>query len=134
MSLRDAFFRAGFPVLVLVLLLISSVDAQKKNKNKGEGGVGGGGENSELNGQGNSTDTEVEEKPTGPPLTGNPQLDYIHDPNLPHELMNYDLSDYPFYKRVPKEGHNFTCDGRLDGFYASPAHKCQVRRRGTTGQ
>merc|ERR1719376_714020 len=61
-----------------------------------------------------------------PPLTGDPQIDYKYDPNLPYELIGYDLSDYPFYKRVPKEGHNFTCDGRLDGFYASIPHKCQV--------
>ncbi|KAK8744905.1 hypothetical protein OTU49_000679 [Cherax quadricarinatus] len=69
----------------------------------------------------------VEEKPK---LTGNPQIDYIHDPNLPHELLGYDLSTYPFYKRLPKDlldpKFNFTCDNRHDGFYASIPHKCQV--------
>ena len=65
---------------------------------------------------------------TDPPpvLTGDPQLDYVHDPNLPRELNNFDLSDYPFYKRVPDVEFNFTCDDRHDGFYASVPHKCQV--------
>lgn len=58
-------------------------------------------------------------------LTGNPQIDYIHDPNLPFQLNGYNLSDYPFYHRVPKN-INFSCDGRKDGFYASVEHKCQV--------
>lgn len=70
---------------------------------------------------------------TRPPLTGNPQIDYKFDPNLPHELIGYDLSDYPFYNKLPKDlldpKFNFTCDGRHDGFYASIPHKCQVRRR-----
>lgn len=60
-------------------------------------------------------------------MTGNPQIDYIHDPNLPRELNGYNLSDYPFYHRVPKN-INFSCDGRKDGFYASIEHKCQVIR------
>jgi len=59
-------------------------------------------------------------------ITGDPRNDYKYDPNLPHELIGYDLSTYPFYKRPPTEGHNFTCDGRLDGFYASIPHHCQV--------
>lgn len=58
-------------------------------------------------------------------LTGNPQIDYVHDPNLPRELNGYNLSDYPFYSRVPKN-INFSCDGRKEGFYASVEHKCQV--------
>ena len=63
----------------------------------------------------------------GPVLTGDPQKDYVHDPNLPRELRGYDLSDYPFYGRVPKpKTMNFTCDGLHDGFYASIPHKCQV--------
>lgn len=95
----------------------------------GEGGDGGGGE--ELGS-------------TRPPLTGNPQIDYKFDPNLPHELIGYDLSEYPFYNKLPKDlldpSFNFTCDGRHDGFYASIPHKCQVRRgetkscRGMTGK
>lgn len=67
------------------------------------------------------------EKPK-PVLTGIPQIDYIHDPNLPRELKGYDLSDYPFYKRVPNVEFNFSCEDRHDGFYASIPHKCQVRQ------
>lgn len=62
---------------------------------------------------------------TKPTLTGNPQIDYIWDPNLPKELNGYNLSDYPFYERVP-EDIDFKCDGLHDGFYASVPHKCQV--------
>jgi hypothetical protein len=71
-----------------------------------------------------STDASNVTKPT---LTGNPQLDYIWDPNLPKELNGYNLSEYPFYERVP-EDIDFKCDGLHDGFYASVPHKCQVRR------
>ncbi|CAH0551547.1 unnamed protein product [Brassicogethes aeneus] len=63
---------------------------------------------------------------TKPPLTGNPQIDYIWDPNLPKELNGHNLSDYPFYERVPDEVIAFKCDGLHDGFYASIPHKCQV--------
>ncbi|CAG0922940.1 unnamed protein product [Notodromas monacha] len=63
---------------------------------------------------------------TTPKLTGDPQKDYLFDPNLPRELNGYDLSDYPFYGRVPKN-MSFKCDGRHDGFYASKVHKCQAR-------
>lgn len=67
---------------------------------------------------------ETETKPT---LTGIPQIDYKHDPNLPRELNGYNLTDYPFYSSVPPlEEINFTCDGLHDGFYASIPHKCQV--------
>jgi hypothetical protein len=69
-----------------------------------------------------STDASNVTKPT---LTGNPQLDYIWDPNLPKELNGYNLSEYPFYERVP-EDIDFKCDGLHDGFYASVPHKCQV--------
>ncbi|VEN60677.1 unnamed protein product [Callosobruchus maculatus] len=62
---------------------------------------------------------------TKPTLTGNPQIDYVWDPNLPKELNGYNLSDYPFYERVP-EDIDFKCDGLHDGFYASVKHKCQV--------
>lgn len=71
------------------------------------------------------TSVEVNQTITKPPLTGNPQIDYILDPNLPFELKNYNLSDYPFYDRVPEE-IDFKCDGLHDGFYASVVHKCQV--------
>lgn len=58
-------------------------------------------------------------------LTGNPQIDYIYDPNLPRELNGYNLSSYPFYNSMPKD-IDFKCDGLHDGFYASVPHKCQV--------
>lgn len=70
---------------------------------------------------------EGEETNSTTKLTGNPQLDYIHDPNLPRELNGYDLSDYPFYSTAPKpETIDFKCDGLHDGFYASIPTKCQV--------
>jgi hypothetical protein len=62
---------------------------------------------------------------TKSPLTGIPQIDYVHDPNLPRELNGYNLTEYPFYDRVPDE-IDFKCDGLHDGFYASIPHKCQV--------
>jgi hypothetical protein len=68
---------------------------------------------------------------TKSPLTGIPQIDYIHDPNLPRELNGYNLTDYPFYDRVP-EDMDFKCDGLHDGFYASIPHKCQVMQRNAT--
>lgn len=71
--------------------------------------------------------SEVNNTVTKPPLTGIPQIDYIWDPNLPFELKNYNLSDYPFYDRVPDDQEiDFKCDGLHDGFYASVPHKCQV--------
>lgn len=64
---------------------------------------------------------------TRPPLTGIPQIDYIWDPNLPPALNGYNLSSYPFYYKMPgRDEMNFECDNRLDGFYASVLHKCQV--------
>ncbi|CAG7708411.1 unnamed protein product [Allacma fusca] len=57
--------------------------------------------------------------------TGNPQIDYLTDPNLPRELNGYNLSDYPFFNRVPTN-ISFKCDGLKDGFYASIEHKCQL--------
>lgn len=69
----------------------------------------------------------VVEGPTRPPLTGIPQIDYIWDPNLPPALNGYNLSNYPFFYRMPgRDEMNFECDNRLDGFYASVLHKCQV--------
>ncbi|CAG9863061.1 unnamed protein product [Phyllotreta striolata] len=75
----------------------------------------------------NTTETAPEgtSNVTKPVLTGIPQIDYIWDPNLPKELNGYNLSDYPFYERVP-ENITFKCDGLHDGFYASVVHKCQV--------
>lgn len=76
--------------------------------------------------EGSST-TESTSNVTKPTLTGNPQIDYIWDPNLPRELNGYNLTDYPFYDRVPpEEEFDFKCDGLHDGFYASVPHKCQV--------
>lgn len=72
-----------------------------------------------------TTEQSVDANSTKPTLTGNPQLDYVWDPNLPKELNGYNLSDYPFYERVP-EDIDFKCDGLHDGFYASVKHKCQV--------
>lgn len=71
------------------------------------------------------TDGEASGNSTKPVLTGIPQIDYIWDPNLPKELNGYNLSDYPFYERVPAN-ITFKCDGLHDGFYASVLHKCQV--------
>ncbi|XP_051172744.1 trichohyalin isoform X2 [Leptopilina boulardi] len=83
-----------------------------------EGGEGDDVESTTITvGEGNGT--------TGHILTGNPQIDYIWDPNLPRELNGYNLSDYPFYNSIP-EDINFKCDGLHDGFYASVPHKCQV--------
>lgn len=60
-------------------------------------------------------------------LTGIPQIDYVHDPNLPRELNGYNMSNYPFYATVPPpEEMDFKCDGLHDGFYASVPEKCQV--------
>ncbi|CAH1403356.1 unnamed protein product [Nezara viridula] len=58
-------------------------------------------------------------------LTGIPQKDYIHDPNLPRELKGHNLTNYPFYNAVP-EDIEFECDGLHDGFYASVPHHCQL--------
>ncbi|XP_076260285.1 uncharacterized protein LOC143196476 [Rhynchophorus ferrugineus] len=72
-----------------------------------------------------STSNNSTSNSTDPVLSGNPQIDYIYDPNLPKELNGYNLSEYPFYERVPEE-IDFKCDGLHDGFYASVPHKCQV--------
>ncbi|XP_063588115.1 serine/arginine repetitive matrix protein 1-like [Penaeus indicus] len=85
-----------------------------------------------------AAENKTETTTTRPPLTGNPQVDYKYDPNLPHELLGYDLSDYPFYARLPPDlldpSFNFTCDNRHDGFYASVPHKCQVYHNCLFGQ
>lgn len=99
------------------LLILALTSAQIKNKDNTEESEGAKAEGAPAG-------------PTRPPLTGNPQIDYIHDPNLPHELLGYDLSDYPFYNKLPKSllesSYNFSCEERHDGFYASIPHKCQV--------
>lgn len=66
------------------------------------------------------------EKPKDPRLTGDPRVDYVYDPNLPHELNGHNMSTYPFFSRVPPLS-TFECDGLHDGFYASIEHSCQVR-------
>uniref|UniRef100_A0A0N8AXN4 Cuticular protein analogous to peritrophins 1-H n=1 Tax=Daphnia magna TaxID=35525 RepID=A0A0N8AXN4_9CRUS len=77
----------------------------------------------------------VVEGSTRPPLTGIPQIDYIWDPNLPPALNGYNLSNYPFYYKMPgRDEMNFECDNRLDGFYASVFHKCQVYHQCLFGQ
>ncbi|XP_066903627.1 trichohyalin isoform X2 [Halyomorpha halys] len=73
-------------------------------------------------GEDGNTTTVVVKKPL---LTGIPQKDYIHDPNLPRELKGHNLTNYPFYNGVP-EDIEFECDGLHDGFYASVPHHCQV--------
>ncbi|XP_050316090.1 titin-like [Anthonomus grandis grandis] len=73
-----------------------------------------------------SSNSTADSNSTTPTLTGIPQIDYVWDPNLPKELNGYNLSDYPFYERVPDEKFDFKCDGLHDGFYASIPHKCQV--------
>lgn len=78
------------------------------------------------------TSTESVTNTTKSNLTGNPQIDYLLDPNLPQELNGYNLSEYPFYERVPDEEIDFKCDGLHDGFYASVPHKCQVRYLSST--
>ncbi|KAF5304760.1 hypothetical protein FQA39_LY09537 [Lamprigera yunnana] len=69
--------------------------------------------------------SQTAESTTKANFTGNPQIDYLYDPNLPRELNGYNLSSYPFYNGMP-EDIDFKCDGLHDGFYASVVHKCQV--------
>lgn len=63
--------------------------------------------------------------PNYKPRPDNRIIDYMVDPNFPHELKGADLTDYPFYISLPTEIH-FNCEGRHDGYYASIEHKCQV--------
>lgn len=59
--------------------------------------------------------------------TGNPNIDYIWDPNLPRELNGYNLSNYAFLDSVPPEDDiGFKCDDKRDGFYSSIKFSCQV--------
>ncbi|KAF5304840.1 hypothetical protein FQR65_LT07857 [Abscondita terminalis] len=71
------------------------------------------------------TEISQSENATKSNITGNPQIDYIYDPNLPRELNGYNLSSYPFYNSMPTD-IDFKCDGLHDGFYASVPHKCQL--------
>ncbi|KAK4329516.1 hypothetical protein Pmani_000134, partial [Petrolisthes manimaculis] len=102
------------------LLALGVTHGQNNNNNNNKNGEEEGG----------VTEAPAPTSSTRPPLTGNPQIDYKYDPNLPHELLGYNLDDYPFYNRLPKDlldpSFNFTCDDRHDGFYASIPHKCQV--------
>jgi hypothetical protein len=52
-------------------------------------------------------------------------IDFMADPNFPYELKGADLTEYPFYIKVPDK-INFSCQGRHDGYYASVEHHCQV--------
>ena len=81
-----------------------------------------------VTGQQEQNGTSEEEQVTGPSLTGNPQIDYVWDPNLPRELNGYNLSAYPFYSTVPAK-MEFDCDQLHDGFYADVAHECQVSEK-----
>lgn len=59
------------------------------------------------------------------PRTDGRFIDFLRDPNRPRELKGFDLTDYPFYIKVP-EDIDFECDDKKDGYYASIPHKCQV--------
>uniref|UniRef100_A0A2L2YCT4 Chitin-binding type-2 domain-containing protein n=1 Tax=Parasteatoda tepidariorum TaxID=114398 RepID=A0A2L2YCT4_PARTP len=59
------------------------------------------------------------------PRTDGRFIDFLRDPNRPRELKGFDLTDYPFYVRVP-EDIVFECDDKKDGYYASVPHKCQL--------
>lgn len=52
-------------------------------------------------------------------------IDFLRDPNRPRELKGFDLTDYPFYIKVP-EDITFDCEDMKDGYYASIPHKCQL--------
>lgn len=70
---------------------------------------------------------EVVNASTKAPLTGNPQIDWVWDPNLPRELNGFNLSNYPFLNSIPeREDIGFECKGLHDGFYASVKFGCQV--------
>lgn len=52
-------------------------------------------------------------------------IDYLRDPNRPRELKGFDLTDYPFYVKVPDD-ITFDCEDKKDGYYASVPHHCQL--------
>lgn len=51
-------------------------------------------------------------------------IDYQADPNFPYELKGADLTEYPFYVKIPE--NDFNCEGRHDGYYANIKLYCQV--------
>ncbi|KFM68529.1 hypothetical protein X975_14086, partial [Stegodyphus mimosarum] len=59
------------------------------------------------------------------PRTDGRFIDFLRDPNRPRELKGFDLTDYPFYIKVP-EDIDFDCENMKDGYYASVPHKCQL--------
>ena len=63
-----------------------------------------------------------------PRFTGDPQIDWEFDPNLPRELQGFNMTGYPFFSRVPPK-MTFSCKDRIDGFYANTEYNCQVRQR-----
>lgn len=52
-------------------------------------------------------------------------IDFKADPNFPHELKGVDLTEYPFYVKIP-DTVSFSCKGRHDGYYADVEHHCQI--------
>lgn len=52
-------------------------------------------------------------------------IDFQADPNFPYELKGADLTEYPFYVKVP-DNVKFDCKGRHDGYYANVDLYCQV--------
>lgn len=52
-------------------------------------------------------------------------IDFKADPNFPFELKGVDLTDYPFYVKIP-DNVTFDCKGRHDGYYASVDLHCQI--------
>ncbi|KAI1303125.1 hypothetical protein HDE_02386 [Halotydeus destructor] len=54
-------------------------------------------------------------------------IDFLADPNFPFELKGTDLTDYPFYIRVPDSlAISFSCQKRRDGYYANIDLHCQI--------
>lgn len=52
-------------------------------------------------------------------------IDFLADPNFPFELKGADLTDYPFFVKVPDK-MDFDCKDRHDGYYANVDLHCQV--------
>lgn len=67
----------------------------------------------------------AEAKERDPRFTGDPQIDWEFDPNLPRELRGYNMTGYPFLSRPPNK-MKFSCRDRIDGFYSNMEYKCQV--------
>lgn len=94
------------PLLLFGLLLIGRTECMTA-------------ENENDKAEQNETTTE------DPRLTGDPQIDWEFDPNLPRELRGFNMSDFPFFSRVPNK-IKFDCKDRIDGFYANTDYQCQV--------